>query len=288
METQLTNLQYNKEALIVQANKILRAKQDDLTLLEAKLIKLVVSQIAMYDEELLTYSINVTELAKFLEIPQDNIYRDMDSLSSSILTKRILLIDDSRKPKKSGEPNYLKFQWVSYFRYNNGLITIKLNEALKPWLLGLQAAFTEYGIDCILKLPTSNSIRLLELLKSYEYTINTSSPKFRPSTLFPHIPKEDNELIFSIDYLKQYFNCADKYPNNGHFITWVIDSSVKAINQNQENMRVSYRLAKEGRKIGYVLFKVNAWNDIEFRKFMIDNGYSFGDKLYKHIVNTLD
>lgn len=269
MENGLSNIQYNRESLIVQANKILRAKQDDLTLLEAKLIKLVVSQIAMNDSDLLTYSCNVTDLASFLEIPQDNIYRDMDSLSSTILTKRIYLIDENRKYKKNGEPNYLKFQWVSSFRYNSGLITIRLNDELKPWLLGLHAAFTEYGIDCILKLPTSNSIRLLELLKSYEYTVNVYSPRYKPTTLFPHIPKDNNELIFSIDYLKNYFNCADKYHNKtSDFIKWVIDSSVKAININQENMRVSYRTVKEGRKIGYVLFKINAFADKDFIEFI--------------------
>jgi plasmid replication initiation protein len=268
MENGLSTIQYNKELLIVQANKILRAKQDDLTLLEAKLIKLVVSQIAMSDNDLMTYHCYVMDLANFLEIPQDNIYRDMDSLSSSILTKRIYLIDENRPQKRNGQPNYLKFQWVSAFRYDNGLITIRLNDELKPWLLGLHAAFTEYGVECILKLPTSNSIRLLELLKSYEYTINVYSPRYRPSNLFPHIPRDNNELIFSLDYLKNYFNCADKYPATKDFIKRIIDASVRAINLNQENIRVSYRVAKEGRKIGYILFKINAFSDPDFKEFM--------------------
>lgn len=268
MENELSNIRYDKESLIVQANELIRSMQDDMSLLEAKLIKLVIAQIAMSDSQLMTYTCHVTALADFLEIPQDNIYRDMDTLSSSILTRRIYIKDKNKPTKKSGQPNYLKFQWVSSFKYRNGIITIRLNDELKPWLLGLHAYFTEFGYECILHLPTPNSMRLFELLKSYEYTANTYSPRYSPTKIFPHIPKEDNEIIFSIDYLKNYFNCADKYPANKDFIKWVINASVKSINCNQENMKVSYRIAKEGRKFAYVLFKINAWCDKDFMEFV--------------------
>jgi plasmid replication initiation protein len=269
MQTALTEMQYNKEALIIQANELIRSQQDSLSLLEAKLIKLAISQICMYDTDLRTYSCHVTELAAFLEIPQDNVYRDIDILSSSIL-KKIIYIKDKDKPRKrNGEYNYKKFPWVDYFEYNNGIITIRLSDKLKPYLLGLNALFTEYGLKDVLFLPTANSMKLFDLLKSYEYTINTHSPRFNSASLYPQVPKANNELIFSIPYLKNYFNCEDKYPATKDFIKWVIAASVANINHNQENMRVSYRVAKEGRKIGYVLFKINAWGDSDFREFII-------------------
>jgi plasmid replication initiation protein len=155
------------------------------------------------------------------------------------------------------------FHWVDYYDYYNGLITIRLSEELKPYLLGLNMLFTEYGYNSILSLPTSNSIRLLELLISY-----ASLTLVNPTTdIYPDIPKESNEIIFSINYLKDYFNCKDKYPNNNHFIKWVIDQSVKGIN-TRSTYKVSYRIAKQGRSIGYVLFKINAWNDKDFREFV--------------------
>lgn len=268
MENALAEIQYNKESLIVQANELIRSQQDDLSLLEAKLIKLAISQISIDDNNLRTYSCNVTDLACFLDIPQDNIYRDIDDLTTSIMGKLIRIIDKTKPRKRNGQPNYHKIPWVDYCSYIDGIITIRISDKLKPYLLGLNALFTEYGYECILNLPTSYAIKLFELLKSYEYTINTYSPRFTPTNLYPHIPKENNELIFSIDYLKNYFNCGDKYPNNGHFIKWVIDSAVIRINKNQSDMKVSYRLAKEGRKIGYVLFKINAWGDSDFMDFI--------------------
>ena len=38
-------IKYNREYLVVQANELVRSKQDDLTLLEAKLVRLAISQV---------------------------------------------------------------------------------------------------------------------------------------------------------------------------------------------------------------------------------------------------
>ncbi len=265
MET--TEINYNESALVVQANELIRSKQDDFSLLEAKLIRLTISQIAAQDTELLTYTCKVSELAAFLSIPPENIYRDIDSVTTGLMRKVIKVIDKTRKPKRNGEYNYKKFHWVDRCSYQDGVITLRLSEELKPYLLGLNKFFTEYGLDSILGLPTPNSIRLFELLSSHEYQINTYAPNFSPTNPFPEVQKADNELIFSIDYLRQYFNCADKYPLTADFMRWVIEPSVTGINKDT-SIRVSYRTAKEGRKIAYVLFKINAWQDDDFMQFV--------------------
>lgn len=263
-------MRYDKEALVVQANELIRSLQEDYSLLEAKLIRLAISQIALEDTDLKTYTCRITDLASFLEISQDNIYRDIEGTIDSLMSKVITIKDKSKKPKKSGEYPYKKFHWVDTCYYSSGVITLKMSSELKPYLLGLNHLFTEYGYECILRLPTSYSIRLYELLASYKNLINPYSPSYKPLNLFPQIQKDDNELIFSLDYLKSYFNCEDKYPYNKDFISRVIDSAVKAINNKTPDsaIRVSYRTAKEGRKIGYVLFKINAWQDEDFRAFL--------------------
>ena len=59
-------IKYNREYLVVQANELVRSKQDDLTLLEAKLVRLAISQVLENDTDFRTYSCNVVDLAKFL------------------------------------------------------------------------------------------------------------------------------------------------------------------------------------------------------------------------------
>lgn len=262
------DIKYNKEALVVQANELIRSKQDELTLLEAKLIRLAISQILLEDIELKTYICKVTELAQYLEMPQSNVYRELDRITSNLMRKVISIVDKTAKPKAKGEFNYKKFHWVDYCEYNNGVITIKLSENLKPYLIGLNELFTEYGYNSILSLPTTNSIRLLELLTSYESVINTNSAAFTPYNPYPHIEKEDNELIFAIDFLKEYFNCKNKYSQTSDFVNRVINASVKAINTESKTHKVAYRVAKEGKRLAYVLFKVNAWEDQAFLNFV--------------------
>lgn len=261
------DMKYRNDALVVQANELIRSTQDDLSLLEAKLIRLAISQIVATDTDIRTYTCDVSQLARYLGMT-NNIYREVGLLGKSIIKKSIYLIDKSKPPKRTGEWNYKIFNWVDYFEYNSGKITIRLNDQLKPYLIGLDALFTKYGYDSILKLPTSNSIRLYELLLSYESVVNIYSPSFIPSTIFPEVERSKNELIFSIGYLKKYFDCIGKYDRDRDFIKRVIDSSVKAINSSSPTYRVSYRTAKQGRKIGYVLFKINEWADNDFIDFL--------------------
>ena len=88
-----------------------------------------------------------------------------------------------------------------------------------------------------------------------------------PDTNYTDIPIEKNEFIFTIDWLRDYFNCNDKYPNTSDFIKRVVDSAVKAIVKNTL-MRVSYRTVKKGRSITHIIFKLNDWSDQDFTNYM--------------------
>lgn len=268
-------MKYNSESLVVQANELIRSPQDGLNLVEAKLIRLAISQIVETDTELRTYSCKVVDLAKFIGVAQDNIFRDMEQIIDNLM-RRVITIIDKTSIKRNGEYNYKKFHWVDTCYYNSGTITLKLSNELKPYLVGLNELFTRYGYENILKLPTSNSIRLYELLLSYESIVNTYEPGFRATKIFPEVDRADDELIFTINYLKKYFDCIGKYERDRDFVKRVIDSSVNAINKYSPTYRVSYRTARNGRKMGYVLFRVNAWSDEEFREFIVNR--QGGDK----------
>lgn len=247
-------VRYNEESLVVQANELVRSKQDDLTLLEAKLVRLAVSQVLKADTDFRTYSCHVSDLAGFLGISRDNIYRDVRDLAVSIMKKSIFIKDN--QPTKRGKQNYKIFHWVDYVEYKDGVITFRLSESLKPYLLGLEEIFTMYSYGALIDLPTTYSIRLYELLVSW---VNAIWVEDKPN--YTNVPIESNEIIFSIDYLREYFNCLNKYPNAGDFVVNVIDVSVKAINE-KTFMDVSFRKVKQGRKIGYIVFSFNNMEDL--------------------------
>ena len=91
-------IKYNREYLVVQANELVRSKQDDLTLLEAKLIRLAISQVLENDTDFRTYSCNVVDLANFLGIDNHNIYRDIQDIARSLIKKSIF-IKDKNNPR---------------------------------------------------------------------------------------------------------------------------------------------------------------------------------------------
>lgn len=265
MET--TEIIYREDLQVALANNLIRYRKDDFTLLEAKLIRLAISQIAMQDTDLRTYTCNIPELAAFLGISSENIYRDIYATTKGLMQKVIDIPLENKKPKRNGKLQIHQIHWVNDCKYVDNTLTIRLSEELKPYVLGLDKLFTLYGFDSILGLPTPNSISLYELLASYESMVNIYSPTFTPHNPYPQIQKQDRELIFSIDYLRQYFNCTDKYPLTADFLKRIIEPSVKSINKSTP-MRTSYRLAKEGKKIAYILFKINAWEDEDFIAFI--------------------
>lgn len=253
METENTKgISYNKELAVVQANELVRSKQDDLTLLEAKLIRLAISQVIMDDTDLKTYKCNVVDLAEYLQISPDNIYRDIQDLSKSIIGKSIFIREKDGK-KKGG---YKLFHWIDYIEYKDGVITFRLSESLKPYLLGLQELFTAYEYQVVIALPTNNAIRLYELLASYQNMI--FQKKIDHS--FTKQKLEKNEFIFSIDWLREYFNCSDKYPQTADFIKRVITPSIQSI-EKHTLMRIEIRPIKEKRSIKAIVFKLLQWEE---------------------------
>lgn len=251
-------IKFDKDLLVIQANELIRSKQDDMTLIEAKLIRLAISQVLRDDTDLKTYSCNVMALAEHLGIDNHNIYRDIKKLSKSLLSRSIFIADKA-KPNRNGKENYKIFHWVDYVEYRDGVITFKLSDSLKPYLLGLDELFTLYGSDIACSLPSNYSIRLYELMASYQNMVLRP----HPDTNYANVPIEPNEFIFTVEWLKDRLDCNDKYKLTADFIKRVIDTSVRAINK-YTFMRLSYRTVKTGRSIKYIVFKIHDWDDTSF------------------------
>ena len=67
--------------------------------------------------------------------------------------------------------------------------------------------------------------------------------------------------MLAIDYLRDFFDCNDKYKSAGDFVRNVIEVNLGFINQ-YTNLKVSFRKHKKGRSISHVIFKYeNTWNN---------------------------
>lgn len=221
-------IDYNKNHYTVMANNIIRGKQS-MTLQEARLIRLLITQIAKNDKDFKTYKVNIQELARFLEIPDNNLYRDIRNICQSLMSRTIKIQNGNQ---------WKIFQWLQLAEYDgHGTVTLMLSNQIAPYLLQLNAWFTQYQLKNILAMKSFYAIRLYELLK---LTVGEDR-------------KKKMEYTFSVQALREYLECEHKFKQIGQFKDKILDIAVRDISEYSEyNCR--YEGKKTGRSITDIIF----------------------------------
>lgn len=227
--------------------------------LELKIVRLLIAQIRPEDTEIYSYSCPVKDMARILGISESTVYQEARTAIRRLMSRIIEITGDS---DALGNLEYDSFHWLSRSGYKDGVFRLKLSEELKPFIIGLQEYFTNYDLQGVLQLPTANAIRLYELLASWA----NSTVRPRKGVYIVNGWRIDrDEVAFTIDYLREFFCCTDKYPNTGDFIRRVIDPAAMAIQDANFFPLQTWRLGKEGRNISHVVFKLS-WSGPKVRR----------------------
>ena len=127
-------------------------------------------------------------------------------------------------------------------------IDISFHPKMKPYLLSLQSHFTTYDVRNILRLPSSYSIRIYELLKQYQ-TIGRR--KFLVQEL-----KEVIGVIEEIDVngKKKY---KDNYPLYGNFKQRVLLKAQRDL-KKYTDISFTFDQIKKGRAVSEIIFHISA------------------------------
>ena len=104
---------------------------------------------------------------------------------------------------------------------------------MKPYLLQVRQKFTSYSIYHILAMQSKYSIRLYELLKSFE------NLKY---------------CDFDIEWFKMRIG-AEKYKLFGHLKEKVLSIAMREVN-DYGDIHVTYELEKQGRKFSRIKFSI--------------------------------
>lgn len=226
---------YSQDNNVVMANDILKGRQE-MTLQEARLIRLLITQVVKEDTDLKTYKVKISELAKFLEIDPHMLYRDMMKICDNLLSRKVRIgTGDPKKPWKI-------YQWVQLAEYDGaGTITLMLSEQIKPYVIALNKWFTQYPIKDILYMSSYYAIRLYELLR-----MDSGINKYKK-----------HRYVYTIQELREYFNCTDKLKKISDFKSKVIEIAVREINLYTE-IFVTVTYIKGGREITGIEFNVQS------------------------------
>lgn len=223
---------------VVKANDLIQKSRFSLSLQEQKIILFLISKIKPYDNNFIEQTFDIIEFCKVCGIEEYN-GKNYKNLKDSIKT-----LSDKSVWIKTDEKTETIVRWINKaWVYNkSGKIKIRLDDDMKPYLLQLQKRFTQYELLYTLAMKSQYSIRIYELLKSYEYT---------------------KSKTFDIDDFRILVS-AENYTRFGDLKRKVLDISMREINQLSD-ISVNYDIIKKGRKYQQLKFNVSLKENINER-----------------------
>ena len=236
----------NRYNTVVKANTLIQRSRFSLTAQQQKIVLFIISQIEPYDEDFKLYEFKITEFCRVCGIePKGDIYSLLKKQIKSISDKSLWIeLDD-------GEETLVRWIEKPYIDKKSGIVKIKLDEEMKPYLLQLKERFTEYDLIYTLNFKSKYSIRLYEYLKSIHYK------KLKPYTQTMAIDKFQKMLDSSYEDFKD-------------FHTRVLKTAQKEIN-TYSDIHFEYELIKEGRKVVAIILNIETKEVVERMRITVEN-----------------
>ncbi|MET3128232.1 plasmid replication initiation protein [Arcicella rosea] len=227
-----TEKETNVVRLIRKANRLVEGKYR-FDIWEMRVFTKMLMKIHRDDEDFKVYRIYLHEVIQDFELQEDgHSYKYLKQGAERLGRREIRVLMDTPDGKMelfthiaTGVKSFVEEKSAKY-------LDISFHPDMKPFLLQLQSQFLMYDVRNILKLQSSFSIRIYELLKQYE-TIGKRQIK--------------------IQELKEMLDVVDKYPLYGNFKQRVI---VKAQEDLEEftDIKFTFDEVKTGRAVTALTF----------------------------------
>ena len=227
-----------REYKVVKSNDLIQKSRFQLSLQEQKIILYLISKIKPEDMVLKEHTFEIRDFCKVcgLETNSGANYKYIKQTLKDLRDRSIWVT------LENGAETTLA--WIDKVTMNkqSGAVIIKIDEMMKPYLLQLQERFTQYELLYTLAMRSQYSIRLYELLKSYEY---------------------QRRKIFDIEELKRILS-AENYTRYPDFKRYVLDIAMREMN-DLSDLIVTYKIIKEGRRYAKIEFSMRIKKDIDER-----------------------
>lgn len=218
----------NSEDLIIIQNRLLHAISH-LTLNERRLILFlspIVRKQIEKDKNNRVFYVYVQDFVNEYGIKSKKYYGELEKIADSIVEKAFFFWykTENGKAKKG-------VSWVSECDYieNKGMIKVKLDDTVIEMLTVFDKAtgnfWTQYQKEWIIHLGAYGIIMLEMILSSKE-----------------------NNGYYTVEHLREKFNCIDVYPRFSNFKLYVIDKSIKEI-EKYTPIKISYDINKVGKSV---------------------------------------
>jgi plasmid replication initiation protein len=213
---------------VVQNNQLINGRYE-MNLIERRVFLKMISLIRPDDSDFKDFYLSVKELAEDIGTSAKSVYADLQRATESMI-KRVVKIREKDRVIQVG-----LISSATYYE-KKGILQIRFDPSLKPYLLQLKNNFTVYGLQHALKFKSFYSLRIYEMLKQFQ------------STGHRFILLED--LRFSLGLEEGEY---DKY---GHLKSRILNHAQKELSKS--DIPFSFKEVKSGKKVIAIDFRFEA------------------------------
>lgn len=248
-------MKLDKDFYVVTANDLIKGKQK-MTLRESQLLFIAISQVVYEDSDFKTYTTTVPELAAFMGVDENSLYRDLEGICTNLL-QRVVKIQVGGENAK-GRKKWEIFQWVNSAKYDNGKLTIRLSDDIKPYLLELEAYYSQTLLGTLLTFRSYYATRL------YQYLLAETNARWG----------KVEEWSFTCEQIRDLFQIGEKqYKLNRDLLRYTIQPALEELGDSDFAYIWDYeehRTAKRGRPLESVSFKAIFFESKEKKEFYLN------------------
>ncbi|MBR3918824.1 MAG: replication initiation protein [Clostridia bacterium] len=247
-------MKLDRDYYVVTANDLIKGKQK-MSLREAQLLFIAISQVVYEDKDFKTYTTTVSELAAFMGIDENSLYRDLKSICKS-LCQQIVEIQIGGE-NAQGRKKWKVFSWIQSAEYDNGILTIRLSDDIKPYLIDLESYYSQTLLGTLMTFRSYYATRL------YQYLIADSGAKYG----------NVHEWEFTCEQLRELFQIGEKqYKLTRDLLKKTIIPALDELNKSDYAYVWDYkehRSTKRGKPIESVSFKAIFFKNKERKEFYL-------------------
>ena len=230
-----------RDETVTKSNDLIQQSRFCLSAQQQKCILYIISQVNPSDDNFKYYDFSIQEFCRICGIDADG--RTYKSLKDALLGIRNAGIWVTRP-----DGTEVTLAWLDKVMINSkdGIVRVRLDEDMIPYLLHLKGNFTTYEIIYTLHFKSKYTIRLYELIKSVHYH-----------------ELETYQRMFSVEDLKIRMD-AEKYTEYKNFKSRALEPAVREINEYSDK-NITYIECKKrtGRKISDIIFTIETKSAME-------------------------
>lgn len=216
---------------VVKSNALIEASYR-LNLREQRIILACIAQVdrsqPITDE--VQYLITAKRFASLSDSVIDGAYKELKLAAESLFDRRLTVYEQPN----TGQPRKITMRWIQSIEYKEGegALALRFGKDILPYLTELTRRFTQYALSDVASMNSPHAIRLYELLMQW---------------------RDTGKRVVSIDWMRQCLGIEGKYPSFKDFRRYVIEPSVKQINEHAP-ITVKWEPQKTGRKVTHLAF----------------------------------